>query len=112
MTDADRELALIGDHAENLHSGAMLSPGERINESDLAPEDGWLVDEGRLVVVEPPDEPTLKQLRERAKVLEIKGYTTLSPRKLQQAVADAEKPITKAAKAGVAEGDAREGGDS
>ena len=115
MTDTGREFALVGDHAENLHSGRMIAPSEDVHEAELDlgrdGTDQWLLDEGRLVEITPPDEPTLTKLRARAKELKIEGYTKLSPRRLRRAIDEAEAPIVAAAKQGVAEGDAREGGE-
>jgi hypothetical protein len=109
MSDADREFALVGDHAENLHSGAMLAPTERVTESELAPEDRWLIDEGRLVLVETPDPPGMREQRARAKALGIPGYTRMSPTKLANAIEKAEAPIVADARKGIAEGDAERG---
>jgi hypothetical protein len=47
MSDA-REFVLFGDHAENLQSGAMIAPGDRVKAADLGDEDQWLIDDGRL----------------------------------------------------------------
>lgn len=109
MTDEDRELALVGDHAENLHSGRMIAPTERVFESELDEADQWLVDEGRLVPVEVPDEPSVRELRARAAALGIEGRSKMTPEQLQSSIAEAEAPIIAAAEKGVAEGDARKG---
>jgi hypothetical protein len=113
MSDANREFALVGDHAENLHSGAMLAPAERVTEADLDPGGGdqWLIDEGRLVLVETPDPPKVREQRARAKALGIDGYARMTPTKLAKAIEAAEAPIVRAAKSGVAEGDVGNGGD-
>lgn len=109
MTDEAREYALVGDHAENLESGRMIAPTERVAESDLGPADGWLIDEGRLVLVETPDPPTTRELKARAAELGIEGRSKMSPGELRVAIDEAERPIIAAAADGVAEGDAREG---
>lgn len=112
MTDTGREYALTGDHAENLHSGAMLAPGERVTDAELDPDgaDLWLVEEGRLVEVAEPDPPSLRELKARAKTLGIEGRSKMGADELQQAIQEAERPIIAAADEGVAQGDAGKDG--
>lgn len=111
MTDTGREYALTGDHAENLHSGAMLSPGERVTDEQLDDTDRWLIDEGRLVEVAQPEPPTLTARRNRARDLGIRGYGRMSADELDTAIKDAEAPILTAADDGVAQGDTGKDGD-
>lgn len=94
---------LIGDHAENLTSGGMLEPSERIAEGDLALTAGdkvggdqWLVDDGRLVDVEsfgPSEVLSGQALKDRAKELEIDGYSTMKADALRAAIAEREAEI-------------------
>lgn len=107
MTKEDREYALVGDHAQQLQSGVMVAPTERVFESELGDADAWLVEEGRLQLVEVPEGPKGRELRARAGDLGIEGRSKMSVDQLRAAVAEAEKPIVAAAKAGVAEGDTR-----
>lgn len=112
MSDTGREFALVGDHAENLASGAIIAPGERVHPDQIGDGDGWLIEEGRLVEIEPPDEPTITALRAKARELDIEGRSSMSAENLRAAIDEAEAPIIAAARDGVAQGDVGKGGGS
>jgi len=105
MSTTDDEFVLVGDHPENLASGAMIGPGERVARADLDLEgaDRWLVDEGRLrplsdftptaeELAEHEAGPVLsgKALDKRAADLEIEGRSSMSADELRAAIAERE----------------------
>lgn len=93
MTDTDTiTYVLFGEHAENLASGALIAPGDRVSSADLAEGDQWLIDDGKLrdladceptpaEVAEADDQPKLlagEALTARAEELDIPGRSTMS----------------------------------
>lgn len=97
MSDTDeRRLRFVGDHVESLASGRMIAPGEYISSADLAPEDRWLLDEGRFIeAAEPTDEERAQvehdTLVAQAKTLGVQGRTKMSDDELRAAIDKAEK---------------------
>jgi hypothetical protein len=102
MTDTDTEYVLFGEHPENLESGALIAPGDRVRTGDLGEGDQWLVDEGRLrdvAELEPTKEeieateasPALlkgQALDERADELDIAGRSNMTADEKRAAIAE------------------------
>lgn len=96
MSDDDRKLRFVGDHVESLASGRMIVPGEYITAGELGPEDRWMVDEGRFIDADPPDDEARARaehdtLVAQAKTLDIAGRTKMSDDELRAAIAEAEE---------------------
>ena len=96
MSDDDRKLRFVGDHAESLASGRMIGPGEYLTAGDLGPDDKWLQDEGRFIDATEPTAAERKQaehdqLVAQAKTLDIAGRTKMSDPELRDAIANAEE---------------------
>jgi hypothetical protein len=83
----------ISDIVEDLADGGQLPPGE-IAEVDLDdPFYDRLLKENRIVALEPVQEPTKKELQERAAELDITGRSNMSIDELRRAIAEKEKEV-------------------
>jgi hypothetical protein len=103
MTEST-EYVLIGEHPENLESGALIAPGDRVSAGDVGEGDQWLVDEGRLRDVadlEPtqaeidaykssPTVLTGAALSKRAADLNIDGRSEMTAEELRAAISQRE----------------------
>ena len=88
---SERTYVMVGDHAENLQSGRMVGPGDRIPESELQDGDRWLVDEDRLLEDSGPEELSGDALKSRARDLNIPGRGSMNADELREAIAKAEE---------------------
>lgn len=83
----------LGGHIEYLEGGRPAVPGEQVTLDDkeiALPGNKLLIDEGKLVALEPVKQPTKAELLERAADLDIEGRSKMSPDELRQAIAEAQ----------------------
>lgn len=97
------EFVHVGSHAENLESGALIGPGDRVKPDELGDGDAWLIDEGVLRDVDSFGGETVvagDALRKRAGDLEIEGRSKMSADELRDAIAAREKELADESAAG------------
>lgn len=92
---SDRDYVHVGDHAEVLHSGRSIGPGDRVPPDELQEGDQYLVDEGRLVPDANEEIATNaplsgEALQDRARELDIDGRSNMTADALRAAVSEAE----------------------
>lgn len=84
-------------HSESLADGRNVPVGEVAHDVDLTlPENERLLEEGRIIVVDPDAEPKAlagEALTKRAIELDIPGRTTMSAEELRNAVSAAESEL-------------------
>jgi hypothetical protein len=93
---AESEYVHVGEHAENLESGALIGPGEHVPADALGDGDRWLIEDGVLRDVDSFGGETVvagDALQQRARDLQIQGRSTMSADELRDAVAAREAEI-------------------
>jgi hypothetical protein len=88
VTD-DRYL-YVDDHGDTLAGGLRVNNGDEVPASQVTDADQWLIDDGKLVSLTPP-QLTGDALTARAGELDIEGRSAMNAKQLRAAVARAEK---------------------
>jgi hypothetical protein len=83
----------IGSHQEDDHSGAFLTPGQKVDyDADALGADRTkqLIDDGKLIKIDEEPQLTGDALEKRAQELDIKNRSKMSAEELRAAVDEAE----------------------